>query len=172
MTMTTHLGLGLGAWVRFGITAALLMTTSHAFAQDKACVSLKTDAQIEQDYVDAQGKQAKRLTPPGKVVPGNEIIWTITATNTCTKPAEKVAVENAVPEHMVYVANSAMGPGTEITYSLNGRDYVKASELTVREADGTTRPARADEIKKIRWVFASAFAPNATGFARYRAKVK
>jgi uncharacterized repeat protein (TIGR01451 family) len=161
---------GYGLLVRIG--AAALLLSSNAFAQEKACVTLKTDAQMEQDYTDAQGKPAKRLVPPGKVVPGNEVIWTITATNTCNTPAEKVVVENAVPEHMVYVANSAMGPGTEMTFSLNGRDYAALNALTVREANGTSRAPRAEEIKNIRWVFTSAFAANATGFVRYRAKVK
>ena len=122
--------------------------------------------------VDAQGKPAKRLVPPNKVVPGNEIIWTITATNTCAKAAEKVVVENNVPEHMVYVADSAMGAGTDIAFSLNGRDYAKLGDLKVRDADGSTRAPRADEIKSIRWVYGSAFAANATGFVRYRAKVE
>jgi len=135
-------------------------------------VTLKTDAQLEQEYVDAQGKPAKRLVAPGKVVPGNEIIWTITATNTCAKPAEKVVIENAVPEHMTYVADTAAGAGTAITYSLDGRDFGKQTDLTVREADGKTRPARPEEIKTIRWVVAAAIAPNATAVARYRAKVK
>ena len=161
---------GYGLLVKIG--AAALLLSSNAYAQQKACVTLKTDAQMEQEYTDAQGKPAKRLVPPGKVVPGNEVIWTITATNTCNTPAEKVVVDNAVPEHMVYVANSAMGPGTEMTFSLNGRDYAALNALTVREANGTTRPANADEIKNIRWVFTSAFAANATGFVRYRAKVK
>jgi uncharacterized repeat protein (TIGR01451 family) len=127
---------------------------------------------LEQDYVDAQGKPAKRLVAPGKVLPGNEIIWTITATNTCAKPAEKVVIENAVPEHMTYVADSAMGPGTAITYSLNGRDFVSSTALTVRDADGKSRPARAEEIKSIRWVISTAIAPNSMAFARYRARVK
>jgi uncharacterized repeat protein (TIGR01451 family) len=172
MSMQSNLlkGLGCGAWA--GLSMAALLLSSTAFAQQKACVTLKTDAQMEQDYTDAQGKPAKRLVPPGKVVPGNEVIWTITATNTCNTPADKVVVENAVPEHMVYVANSAMGPGTEMTFSLNGRDYAALNALTVREANGTSRPAHVDEIKNIRWVFTSAFAANATGFVRYRAKVK
>jgi len=161
----------LWALARIGIGAALIVAAPNSFAQDKACVTLKTDAQMEQEYTDAQGKPAKRLVPPGKVVPGNEVIWTITATNTCAKPAEKVVVENNVPEHMVYVADSAMGVGTEITFSLNGRDYAKLSDLKVTEA-GASRAARADEIKSIRWVYGSAFAANATGFVRYRAKVK
>jgi uncharacterized repeat protein (TIGR01451 family) len=153
-------------------TAAMLFASLAAFAQDKACVSLKTEAQVEQDYVDAQGKPAKRLVAAGKVVPGNEIVWTITATNTCAKPAEKVAIENAVPEHMTYVADSATGSGTTITYSVNGRDFVKQSELIVREADGKARPARVDEIKSIRWVVNTAIAPNASAAAHYRAKVQ
>jgi uncharacterized repeat protein (TIGR01451 family) len=152
----------------------MLSASLSAYAQDKACVTLKTEAQVEQDYTDAQGKPAKRLVAPGKIIPGNEILWTITATNTCAKPADKVVVENAVPEHMTYVADSAMatGAGAAITYSLNGREFVKQSELTVREADGTTRAARADEIKAIRWIMGTAIAPNATAAARYRAKVQ
>jgi len=160
------------ALARIGIGAALIVAAPNLFAQEKACVTLKTDGQMEQEYTDAQGKPAKRLVSLGKVLPGNEVIWTITATNTCNKPAEKVVVDNNVPEHMVYVANSAMGPGTEITFSLNGRDYAKATDLTVRDANGAARPANAEEIKSIRWVFTSAFAANATGFVRYRAKVK
>jgi len=151
---------------------AMLIASLNAFAQDKSCVTLKTEAQIEQEYTDAQGKSAKRLMPPGKVLPGNEVIWTITATNACAQPAEKVVIENAVPEHMTYVADSAFGPGTEITYSLNGRDFKKSAELVVREADGTTRAARADEIKTIRWVLSVPIPPKSMAFARYRAKVK
>jgi uncharacterized repeat protein (TIGR01451 family) len=164
--------LATGYWLLARVGIAALLLSNAAFAQEKPCVTLKTDAQMEQDYTDAQGKPAKRLVPPGKVVPGNEIIWTITATNTCATPAEKVVVENNVPEHMTYVAGSAMGVGTEITYSLNGRDFAALNALTVREANGTTRPANADDIKSIRWVYGSAFAANATGFVRYRAKVK
>jgi uncharacterized repeat protein (TIGR01451 family) len=153
------------------ITAAMLLASLTAFSQEKGCVSLKTEAQMEQEYVDAQGKPAKKLVALGKVVPGNEITWTISATNTCAKPAEKVVIENAVPEHMTYVADSATGLDTEITYSLNGRDFVKQSELNVHEAGGKSRPARAEEIKSIRWVVSTSIAPKSTAVARYRAKV-
>ena len=37
---------------------AMLIASLTANAQDKSCVSLKTEAQLEQDYVDAQGKPA------------------------------------------------------------------------------------------------------------------
>ncbi len=172
MSTARHEAWGLGLKVRVGIAALSLIATLPAFAQEKKCVSLKTEAQVEQDYTDAQGKPAKRLVEPHKIVPGTEVIWTISAFNVCDKAADKVVIENAVPEHMIYVADSAIGPGAEIAYSLDGREFKKATELVVRDADGKTRPARADEIKSIRWVLSVPIAPKSMAYGRYRAKVK
>ena len=155
---------------RFTAVCTLLLASFAAMAQEKDCVSLKTESQVERDVVDAQGKTSKQLAPPGKIVPGNEIVWVITAHNKCAKPAEKVTINNSVPAQMTYVANSAAGKDATITYSLDGRDYAKQIELVVREADGKSRAARADEIKALRWVIAS-IAPNTTATARYTAKV-
>jgi uncharacterized repeat protein (TIGR01451 family) len=153
------------------VIAALLLVCTTAFAQDKACVELKTTAESEQEVVE-QGQKVKRLVPAGKVVPGNEVVWTITARNVCDKPADNIVIANPVPEHMSYVAGSAMGTGTDITYSLDGKEFKSAAELAVREADGTTRVARGDEYRAIRWTYQAAFAPGATAFVRYRAVVK
>jgi hypothetical protein len=77
-----------------------------------------------------------------------------------------------VPAHMSYVANSAMGVGTVITYSLDNKEFKDASALTVREPDGSVRVARAVEYRAIRWTYSAPFAPGATAFVRYRATVK
>ena len=153
--------------------AALLLTllTASAYAADKGCVELKTSGESEREVVE-QGQKVKRLVPVGKVVPGDEIVWTITATNVCKEPTADVVIANPVPEHMTYVANSALGTGTDIAYSLDGKEFKNAAELQVRGADGTTRAARADEFRAIRWTYKSAFAPGATAFVRYRAVVK
>lgn len=149
----------------------LLLTGSGALAQDKACVELTTAAETEQEVIE-QGQKVKRLVPAGKVVPGNEVVWTITARNVCDKPADNIVIANPVPQHMRYVAGSAMGTGADIAYSLDGTQFKSAAELTVRETDGTTRPARADEYRALRWTYKNAFAPGATAFVRYRATVK
>jgi uncharacterized repeat protein (TIGR01451 family) len=153
--------------------AAVCMTllTAGAYAADKACIELKTTAETEQEVME-QGQKVKRLVPAGKVVPGNQVVWTITAVNVCKEPAANVVVANPVPEHMTYVANSAMGTGTNIVYSLDGKEFKNAAELQVRTADGTTRAARPDEYRAIRWTYKDAFAPGATAFVRYRAVVK
>ena len=155
------------------LVLTLLTAGAHveALAADKACVELKTSGETEREVVE-QGQKVKRLVPVGKVVPGDEIVWTITATNVCKEPTADVVIANPVPEHMTYVANSAMGTGADIAYSLDGKEFKNAAELQVRGADGTTRAARADEFRAIRWTYKAAFAPGATGFVRYRAVVK
>jgi uncharacterized repeat protein (TIGR01451 family) len=158
--------------IRATALIALSITSLQALAQDKNCVTLKTEGQVEENYTDAQGKPAKRLVAPGKVLPGGEVIWTITATNSCDKAADKVVIDNAVPEHMVYVADSAMGVNTEMSFSLNGREFKKLSELVVRDADGKTRAPRADEIKAIRWMLNTAVGAKQIAFVRYRARVQ
>ena len=156
---------------KFIIFVAMLGAALTATAQEANCVQLKTDGQKEERYTDAQGRPATRLVSLGKVLPGDEVVWVITASNRCGKPAEKVVVGNNVPEHMVYVDGTAQGPA-DITFSVNARDFAKQSELTVREANGVSRVARADEIKAIRWVLTGPLASGASASVRYRAKVK
>lgn len=170
--ITTGYGLQATGKSNAVVAMLLLAVTGAAFAQEKNCVELKTSADVEQEYVNDQGQKATRLVPAGKVVPGNEVVWTITAKNVCNKPADRIVIANPVPEHMTYVANSAVGPGTELAYSLDGQEFRPAGALSVREADGSSRAARADEYRSIRWTYAAAFAPGATAFVRYRASVK
>lgn len=150
--------------------AATLGVVHSAHAQ--GCIELKNTAEIEQEYTDAQGKKAKRLVPAAKVVPGDQVIYTVTAKNVCEKPAENIVIANPVPAHMRYVQSSAMGVGTDISYSLDGKSFAQPDALAVREADGSTRPARPDEFRHVRWAFKTPFAPGATAFVRYRATLE
>jgi uncharacterized repeat protein (TIGR01451 family) len=155
------------------LVLTLLTAGAHcaANAADKACIELKTSGDSEREVVE-QGQKVKRLVPVDKVLPGDEVVWTITAKNVCATPTDDVVIANPVPEHMTYVANSAMGTGADIAYSLDGKEFKSAADLQVRAADGTTRAARPDEYRAIRWTYKAAFAPGATGFVRYRAVVK
>jgi uncharacterized repeat protein (TIGR01451 family) len=158
-------------FIKFSVLS-LLLCALNAQAQQpatKLCIELKNDAQMEQHYTDAQGKHATRLVTPAKVVPGNEVIYTITATNVCDKPAGNVVINNPVPEHMSYVMNSAMGVGTDITYSLDGKSFARLETLSIKNADGSTRAPRADEIKSLRWVYSTPINAGQSGFVRFRA---
>jgi uncharacterized repeat protein (TIGR01451 family) len=153
----------------FGVVAVVAMSVSaQAFAEDPGCIVLKSVAEVEQVVVNAKGEKTTKLVPASTTVPGVEVIWTVTANNICKVPSEKVTINNAVPEHMTYVANSAIGPGSDISYSLDGKTFGTPEQLTVK-ADGAQRQARTDEYRHIRWVFKNSLQPGAQAFARFRA---
>lgn len=145
--------------------------TALAQAAERGCIELKAIAEIEEAYVDERGQPAKRLVPAAKVVPGDQVVWTIVASNVCATPAGDVAITNPVPQHMHYVGDSAFGPGAEVQFSLDGAAFAPPAALTVAEADGSKRPARAEEYSHIRWVLPRAIGPSESLMVRYRAAV-
>jgi uncharacterized repeat protein (TIGR01451 family) len=158
---------GINSFYAFVALAACSLG-SQAFAAEEGCIVLKSVAEVEQEVVDAQGQKSTKLVPVTKVLPGAVVTWTVTANNICKQPSENVTINNAVPAHMSYVANSASGPGSDITYSLDGKSFGNAGQLTVLE-NGARRPARADEYRHIRWSFKDPLAPGAQAHARFRA---
>jgi uncharacterized repeat protein (TIGR01451 family) len=158
---------------RTAVLAVSLSVGATALAQtaERGCIELKTVAEVEESYVDGNGNTATRLTPAAKVVPGDEVVWTIVANNVCTTPAGDVAITNPVPEHMRYIGNSAFGPGANIEFSLDGSAFAAPEALTVDEADGSKRQARADEYSAIRWALPRPMGPSESLIVRYRAMV-
>lgn len=146
-------------------------TTAHAQTAERGCIELKTVAEVQETYVDERGNTATRLVPAAKVVPGDEVIWTIVANNVCTSAAGDVAITNPVPQHMRYVGSSAFGPGANIVFSLDGSTFAVPEALVVAEADGSRRQARADEYSAIRWVLPRPMGPSESLVVRYRATV-
>jgi uncharacterized repeat protein (TIGR01451 family) len=151
------------------LLAGLLNAQAHA--ADGRCIALKSLAEVEQEVVDAKGQKTVKRVPANKVVPGTEVIWTVTAVNNCKQPSENVTINNPVPKHMTLVANSATGTGSEVSYSLDGQSFGKPDELTVQD-NGAARKARADEYKHIRWVFKNPLAAGATATASFRATLE
>jgi uncharacterized repeat protein (TIGR01451 family) len=160
-------------FTKAALLAAGLAGGAHAFAQtaERGCIELKTVAEVQEAYVDDRGNAATRLVPAAKVVPGDEIVWTIVASNVCTTQAGDVAITNPVPDHMHYVGSSAFGPGANIEFSLDGSTFAVPDALVVAEADGSRRPARADEYSHIRWVLPRPIGPSESLIVRYRATV-
>jgi len=149
-----------------------LLPAAAALAQDKGCIELKTVAQTERTVTGPDGKPQQLLLPAATVVPGTEVVWTVTATNVCARPAGDVSIDSPVPQHMSYVPGSAIAAAFTVSYSLDGKRYGAADALSVREADGTTRAARPDEYRHVRYAMRTALAPGEAVSARYRTRVE
>lgn len=154
-----------------GMILAFAATT--AMAQERGCILLKTVAEIEKVDTNERGEKTTRLVPAENIVPGDEVVYTVSATNICDEPADHVVIDNPVPEHMKYVANSAIGPGTDVSYSIDsGFHYEKPGALRISNPDGSQREARADEYTNIRWVMRNPLKPGSVAFARFRARLE
>jgi uncharacterized repeat protein (TIGR01451 family) len=120
-----------------------------------------------------EGRDGVRLMPANRVVPGDQVIYTLEIRNPGRTPVRDPVITYGVPSHMMYVADSATGPGAEVRYSVDdGRTFDLPENLRVNDADGHFRPAKADEYTHIRWKLRNTLKSKSVAFARFRATVR
>ena len=119
------------------------------------------------------GREVVKLIPADRVVPGDRVIYTLEVRNTGATAVDTPIVTHRVPEHMRYVADSAVGPGAEVSYSVDGgHSFGRAENLQVLGVDGRPRAAVAADYTDIRWQFKNSLKANSVAFVRFRALVK
>jgi len=157
--------LGLGA----SIAAAQPASSGQRTSLD---VATRVEKIVALDPVDA-GAPRTQLVPAGVASPGDELVLTVTFANVSRQTLDGVRITQPIPPNMRYVAGSAIGPGSEVLYSVDGgASYGQPHELEVIAADGTRRAATADDYTHIRWSLKAPLEAGARGFARFRAVVR
>lgn len=164
---------------RINLYAALIVAASQFAAMplraQAQSVELVTRVEREIEVLE-KGVKIKKTGPPEKVVPGDDVIYTVTYTNKTGKPADNITVTNPVPAHTRYRDGSAVGEGATITFSVDGgKTFATPDKLTVAIKDKSgkdiTRPAAAADYTHIRWVLKQSVAPGQSGTVRFRAVV-
>jgi uncharacterized repeat protein (TIGR01451 family) len=157
------------------LPAAALSLLLAAIAPAQGLVdplTIKAIAEVE-SKIAAGGRQVVKLIPADRVVPGDRVIYTLEVRNTGTAAVDAPTFTHPVPEHMRYVADSAVGPGAAVSYSVDGgRSFDRAENLKVLGADAQLRPAVAADYTHIRWQLKSSLKANSVAFVRFRALVK
>ena len=155
------------------ILFAAFAGSGSAWAQQKGSIELTAVAEIEVEEFNKEGKKEIKRVPAAKLFPGDEVIYTVYYTNVGQEPAEKVVITNPIPQHMVYKDGSASGEGTVITFSVDsGKTYDVPENLTLLDADGKERRAKASEYTHIRWTLQKSLLQGAKGHASFRAKLE
>lgn len=158
------------------ILAVLLLlasTAASAYAQEPGQVVLSTVIQKEIEVVGENGETETKLVEAANAIPGDELIFTIDYVNNGTEPAVNVVLVNPVPEHTAYVADSAGGEGTAITFSVDGGEtYGSPDSLVITGDDGEPRAAGPGDYTHIRWVRSGPLAPGGSGSVFFRARLK
>lgn len=153
------------------LTAVLF--SGPAFSDEKEHIKLNNIAEMEKTVVNAEGEKEIVRVQAAKVLPGNEIIFTITYENISDQAIDNVVIVNPVPEHMFYKDGSASGKDTDITFSVdNGKAYNKPDKLKVMGEDGKERKAEASEYTDIRWVVKSSIKPGENGRVEFKAELE
>jgi len=130
--------------------------------------------QVEKEVIvrSADGQESVRRLPADTVTPGETVIYSIKYRNDSSEAASNIVLVMPVPKEVAYVEGSVSGDDSNVAFSADdGQTYVARGRLTVEE-DGTTRPARGDEITHIRWTLTTPVPPNGEGDVSYKAILK
>ena len=149
-----------------------LLAIPAAAQQAADPLAIKAIAEVESRTA-VGGREAVKLIEADRVVPGDRVLYTLEVRNTGAMAIDSPVVIHPIPEHMRYVADSAVGPGAEVSYSVDGgRSFDRAGNLHVNGADGQPHPAAAADYTHIRWHLKNPLKANSVAFVRFRALVK
>jgi uncharacterized repeat protein (TIGR01451 family) len=155
-----------------GLLIAVLAGEVANGQADSRSIAIKAIAEVELQTLE-HGRQISKLVPADRVVSGDWVIYTLEVRNTASATVPAPTVTYPVPAHMSYVAESAVGPATEVSYSVDGgRSFDVAENLKIQDADGQLRPAAAADYTHIRWQLKNSLKGNSVAFVRFRARVK
>lgn len=139
-------------------------------------IKLEHKVEVENIVKDKNGKESIKLTSADKVVPGNVLVYSITATNTGKEAASNVVITDAISEHNTYIADSAqssaMGKNTLITFSTDGgKIFAPPAELTVTK-NGATVSAMPEDYTHVRWQLNFELAAGKSTRVMFKARLK
>ncbi len=154
------------------VLAASGQRRAAAAEADGGTLAVKASAEVE-TKISLNGRESIKLEPANHVVPGDEVIYTLEIRNTGAAPVLAPSVRFAIPHHMRYIADSAAGPGAEVSFSVDGgHNFDLPENLRVAGKAGGLRAATAADYTHIRWQLKQRLNVNSVAFARFRAVVK
>lgn len=136
-------------------------------------IELTTVAETEIKVVDAAGREQIERVAATKIVPGDEVIYTVHFTNRGSEATADVVITNPVPTHMLVRQIDTGQHGAQIAVSVDGgHRYGSPQQLTITEPDGRTRPVEPSDYTHVRWTLVAPLAPGEKGSVSFRAQLQ
>jgi len=154
--------------ISFGLFCASLALSSVANAE----VTL-TNTVFEVITITAEdGSKQDQWQQPDKLLPGERVGYQIEVNNRGTEPAADIVIANPIPEHTIYVQDSAKGLNTKIEFSVdNGKTFALPAQLFV-DKDGKRVQATPVDYTQVRWELNEPLAVGASSTVQYIVKIK
>jgi uncharacterized repeat protein (TIGR01451 family) len=150
------------------LTLSLTFTSFFASAE----VTL-TNAIFEVVTITAKdGSQKDEWQQPDKLLPGERVGYQVEVNNKGSEPAVDIVIANPIPEHTVYVQDSAKGLNTSIEFSVdNGKTFALPAELFIAK-NGKRVQAKVADYTQVRWKLNQPLAAGDSSTVQYIVKIK
>ena len=106
-----------------------------------------------------KGEDVISYIEPGLALPGNTMLYTITFENISNQPVSGIVVNDPLPNNSKYLANTATGRNTDITFSADGENFAVPGKLILTDKSGRSWTASADSYTHIRWKYKQTLKP-------------
>lgn len=146
---------------------SLLLLAPLVVAAGPQNVQLSSSVMVEKISV-VNGREQTVLEKPGKVLPGDKLVFQTEYRNTGPQAATQFVVTNPIPAAVAWTGDASPGAVESVD---GGRSYAPLGQLKVKGVNGAMRPAQPSDVTHIRWTMAS-IAPGASGLVRYRGVVR
>lgn len=153
------------------ITVFTLFASLSAYAEQgairfsnkayKQVVTKTADGKVNYDYVE-----------PGLVLPEDVILYEIEFENISDRDVSNIVVNNPIANNSLYRPDSVTGDTSDITFSVDGKNFAPAKSLMKKDANGKPVPAKPEDYRAIRWVYSKALKPGEKGKVSYKTTIK
>ena len=158
------------------LAVPLLLMAGISFAQEQQPrIVLEVSGQKEVVRT-KDGKKTVLLEPMDRIGTGDVLVYTVTYRNSGKSVARDVTVVNPIPQHTVYIPESAAGRDTKILFSINGGATYLEPPVLYKSRDNAgkeiVQPATPEMYTHIKWIVQTPVNPNAKGTTTFKVKVK
>lgn len=150
----------------FLVGVAALCLGTAALAQS---VALDSRAFVETYKTSKDGTVERQLRPATTVVPGDRLVYVLSYRNNGAKPADGFAITNPLPAAVEFAGDETVGAEMSVD---GGKSFGSLTQLAIRNADGTSRPADRKDVTHLRWSFTDPIPPGGSGEVRFKARLK
>jgi uncharacterized repeat protein (TIGR01451 family) len=152
------------------ISACSLFLSMNAYAEEGA-IRFSNKAFKQVIIKNADGTTKFDYVEPKLVLPEDVILYEIVFENISDKPVENIVVNNPVANNSKYRDGSATGDSTEITFSVDGKNFAAADALTVKDKSGKTWQAKPEDYTAIRWIYKKPIKPGEKAKVSYKTTI-
>ncbi|PCI08222.1 MAG: hypothetical protein COB77_02825 [Gammaproteobacteria bacterium] len=159
-TLLTILIFAFSVFVAMGAYAeeGAIRFSNNAFKQ---VISKAADGTVQYDYIE-----------PSLVLPDDVILYEIVFENISGQEISNIVINNPIANNSVYRDSSAAGDSTDITFSVDGKNFAAAGALTVKDSSGKSWQAKPEDYTAIRWLYKKALKPGEKSKVTYKTSIK